>query len=194
MCCFLGSWDSGSTFPGKPYIAKWPDKFGNLKQREVVCPDCIGFFFSKANYIDISNQLCQHELALEMLWHTLNPWFRIDCTLVGMTVIDTLLAVQYQAPPCANMKKMSVENFAQELVSDLWSFDFMSQPVSEIPAAALSQSNSVEPAQERITPTTFQDIILAHPIRKTTKRDTRNDLVRRIGQMKADSGCLGQSK
>ena len=89
---------------------------------------------------------------------------------------------------------MSVENFAQELVSDLWSFDFTSQPVSEIPAAALSQSNSVEPAQEIITPTTFQEFILAHPIRKTTKRDTRTDLVRGKCQMKDDSGCLGQSK
>jgi hypothetical protein len=85
VCVFLGTWDSGSSILGDPYIAKWPDQYGNVKQRSVPCPDIVGKYFSVANKIDTHNQIRQNELALEQLWLTL-------LTTLGFGLIQPLLA------------------------------------------------------------------------------------------------------
>ena len=74
VCVFLGSWswDSGSSKPGKPYIAKWPDEHGNIRQRPVPRPEIVGNYFGVCNKIDTHNQLRQNELALELLVFSLS--------------------------------------------------------------------------------------------------------------------------
>ena len=59
-CCFIGTWNVGSTTPGAPYVAKWPDQYGNIKQRDVLRPDIIGKFFKEANVIDVRNHRRQN--------------------------------------------------------------------------------------------------------------------------------------
>ena len=94
--------------------------WGNLKSRKVLRPDIISEYFSKSNIIDVGNGIRQNELAFERHWLTKNPWFRIDCTIVGITVADSYLAAQKQAPDHARIKEMGARNFSMHLVHDLW--------------------------------------------------------------------------
>jgi hypothetical protein len=112
---FIMSKNAGSTAPGtKPYIAKYPDKYGNIKERRVPRPEAIGVYFDDSNVIDSHNHCRQHLLGLERHWHTDNPWFRNDCTWVGMTAIDGWRGIQYH---CSNLK-LSVEDYADALAWD----------------------------------------------------------------------------
>ena len=78
-------------------MAKWPDEHGNVRTRPVPRPEIVGNYFGVSNKIDTHNQLRQHELALEELWVTQNPWFRLNTTFVGMTVTDAFLLARYSA-------------------------------------------------------------------------------------------------
>ena len=90
VMCFILTKNAGSTAPGlKPYIAKFPDQHGNVRERRVQRPAILGEYFDSSDVIDSHNHCRQFRLALERLWLTKNPWFRLDCTFIGMTVIDT---------------------------------------------------------------------------------------------------------
>jgi hypothetical protein len=52
---FLGTKNSGSTKPGEPYIARFPDANGNVAQRSVLRPDVISRYFNDSNVIDSHN-------------------------------------------------------------------------------------------------------------------------------------------
>lgn len=186
--------------PGKPYVAKWPDKFGNLKQRPVTCPDIIGKYFSKYNIIDVGNGLRQNELAPERHWQTKDPWFRIDCTVVGVSVIDGYLAAQYQAPSCARIDKMSVRNYAMHTVYDLWNHKVSEQPRSFIAAATgpveLADTNNASSEGFEVQ-LTYEGVANDHmidytSIRKGNAKDGKGGLVRRKCCIGAE-GCKGQS-
>lgn len=200
VCFFLGTWNSGSTVPGEPYYAKWPDKYGNLLQRPVQRPDVIGQYFDKSNIIDVGNGLRQNELALERHWLTYNPWFRIDCTVLGICVTDAYLAAKYQAPTIAGFDTMSIRDYAMHTVYDLWNYKHSAQPRSMI----RSTSDAVEvilPVEAEGSPmrssgTSLEYIMEEHPIcytaqRTGSARDGKGQLVRRMCQMRAD-GCKGQ--
>jgi hypothetical protein len=179
-CFFLGTYDAGSTHPGDPYRAKWPDEFGNLKQRDIVRPDCVGKYFSKSNIIDVGNQLRQNELQLERLWRTKNPWFRIDCTLVGICVVDALLAARYAASSGSGIRKMTVQDWAMHIACDLWTRKISNEPRSEIAIARANVASSpvvVRGDVGRPGPLTFEQVRELHRVRQTEQK-TR-DLVRR---------------
>ena len=55
----------GSTMPGEPYLARFPDKFGNVCSREVARPEIISNYFKYSNCVDLHNQARQFDLALE---------------------------------------------------------------------------------------------------------------------------------
>jgi hypothetical protein len=79
VCFFLGTWDWGSSTPGPPYITKWLDQYGNVKQLLVPHPEIVRRFFSVSNKIDTHNQLRQHELALkEHWWHGMLPRILVE--------------------------------------------------------------------------------------------------------------------
>ena len=185
--------------PGKPYIAKWPDEFCNLKSREVVRPDCVGKYFSRSNIIDVINQLRQDELRLEQLWKTKDARFRINTTVVGICAIDAYMAARYQAPSSAGIDKLTVQDYAMHTVKDLWTLELSKKPRSEI-AAAHQQPEHVIASDEHVgqslsgmMPLALEDVIVKHDIRKTSRRDKWGDCVRRKRSMKAD-GCLGQCR
>ena len=181
--------------PGKPYIAKWPDEYGNLKSREVLRPDIIGRFYSFSNIIDVGNQLRQNELALEKYWQTKDPWFRIDTTVVGITVIDSYLAARYQAPPWSAVHKMSVKDFALHTVYDLWNCDWLSEPKSVVKVAVTPTqlTDSAAGTEVQLTcPAMLDCIMLEHQIKYTDQRSGKNQqLVRRKCEMMAE-GCHGK--
>ena len=86
--CFLANKCVGSTKPGNPYIASFPDSVGNVCHRSVPRPSIISDYFEISNCIDSHNQARQFELGLERLWVTQDPWFRLDTAIIGVTVTD----------------------------------------------------------------------------------------------------------
>ena len=164
--------------------------------REVLRPEVVGDFFSRSNIIDAGNQLRQDELALEKLWLTQDPWFRIDTTVVGVCVIDAFLAAQYQAPPSAGMSKMSVKNYALRTAYDLWHRPIAKEPISMVQiatpekATATSDGIELEGCPRAIT---LGDIMLEHDIKPTDQRSgaKKPQPVRRKCSMGAE-GCFGQ--
>jgi hypothetical protein len=95
---FVATKNAGSTKPGTPYKAKFPDKFGNTKERSVIRPAILSQYFDISDAVDSHNHARQFLLALEKRWVTHNPWFRIDTTIIGMTVVDAWKCLQYHLP------------------------------------------------------------------------------------------------
>jgi hypothetical protein len=96
------------------------------------------------------------------------------------------------------MKKMTVKQFAKELVTDLWAYDFSGQPMAEIRDVSsfqVSQDNPTESSQRGFL--TLADIACTHIRCQTTKRDGskknegKGELVRRYCSMKGE-GCTGR--
>lgn len=85
--------------PDRPYVAKFPDKFGNLRCHKIPRSAVISTYFEKSNFIDSLNHMHQHELGLEKKWIVkvaeYSPWFRIDTTVIGMSLVDTMKGVSY---------------------------------------------------------------------------------------------------
>ena len=118
---FVMTKDAGSTAPGiNPYIARFPDKYGNVCERKVQRPEIIEEFFDKSDVIDSHNHCRQFRLALERLWLTQNAWMRLDFTFVGMAATDTLRAIQFHTEEgiVEAGKGRSVADFADSLAWD----------------------------------------------------------------------------
>ena len=111
---FISTKGAGSTQPGQPYLAKFPDKFGNVCTREVARPEIISNYFNRSNVVDLHNQARQAELALEKKWVTQNAFFRLYTTLLGMIVIDTWKGLR-----ASNRYLHSVSNFADILAQEM---------------------------------------------------------------------------
>ena len=131
---FLMSKNAGSTVPGRPYVARFPDEHGNIRERRVPRPSCLLKYFGCSNVIDVHNQYRQNLLALEEHWKTPNPWFRLMTTVIGMTVVDCFLGAKHhrgQLLPTQTLKQFA----------DALAWDPVVQTRSNI---ALSSSPSVD--------------------------------------------------
>ncbi|CAB9505655.1 hypothetical protein SEMRO_238_G095700.1 [Seminavis robusta] len=117
VLCFLATKNAGSTKQGKPYIAKFADSIGNVCYREVDRPKIISDYFIRSNVIDSHNHARQGELKMEKRWVTQDCWFRLDTTLIGMTVTDCWRAFRHHVAD-AKAKEMSVVSFADRVASD----------------------------------------------------------------------------
>jgi hypothetical protein len=190
---FLGSWDSGSSTPGPPYIAKWPDEYGNIKQRSVPRPEIVGKYFGVSNKIDTHNQLRQHELALEELWLTQDCWFRLDTTFVGMTVTDAFQLARYAASTGCEVKRMGIKDFAFRTCYDMFTRKTSEEPISQIISNSNQhQSNTFSLHETSNTPISKDEAMLSHQIKKTKQRDGSNNPTRRHCSMK-EEGCDGKA-
>ena len=85
---FVYTKGAGSSAPGKPYEARFPDKFGNVCIRHVGRPEIVSTYFEFSNQTDMHNQSRQYDLGLEKRWVTQDPYFRLYTTMLGMTVVD----------------------------------------------------------------------------------------------------------
>lgn len=178
--------------PGKPYVTKWPDDYGNIKSRDVLRPDCIGKYFSTSNIIDVHNQLRQNELALEQHWRTNNPWFRIITTVIGMTVVDAFLLAKYSAPSGAKFAKMTVQDFAMHIVKDMWTRKISCEArseilVSNVAVGAEAAQGATQSNRDGLI--SLEDAVVLHEFRATKRRSDKNDeLIRRVCSIQA-TGC-----
>ena len=124
---------------------------------------------------------------------------------MGITVADSYLAAQKQAPDHARIKEMGARNFSMHLVHDLWTRKVSMEPKSNIVAAtttgpsAVTSSTNISYTDEEIevqlTPPSLEAVMLEHQISFTTTRsgkgkNGKGQLARRACQMAA-FGCQG---
>jgi hypothetical protein len=79
---------AGTTRKGTPYEMKFPTENHNVGIRYVDRPDVLSKYFQDSNCVDRHNQARQFELHLEKSWVTMDPWFRLHTTYVGINVTD----------------------------------------------------------------------------------------------------------
>ena len=68
VMCFLCSDNAGSFEDGDPYVARFPDKNGNVNKRLVHRPSVLSDYWKVSNKVDVHNQLRQFCLRLEKYW------------------------------------------------------------------------------------------------------------------------------
>lgn len=150
-----------------------------------------------SNKIDVHNQLRQHELALEEHWLTHDPWFRLDTTFIGMTVIDAFQLARYSCSTGCGVKQMSVQDFAMRVSHDMFERKTSQEPTAEnIVHASIvhaSTTTSLQQHQETSNPAmTYFEAQAAHQIKRTSQRDGSGNPTRRHCQIKAE-GCVGRA-
>jgi hypothetical protein len=116
--CFLATKNAGSTMPGNPYEAKFPDSVGNVCVREVERPAVISEYFANSNCIDSHNHVRQGELMLEKRWVTRNGWFRLATTYIGMTVTDAWKLFKHGVAD-TRQTDITILQFADRMAADL---------------------------------------------------------------------------
>ena len=115
VLCFVATKGAGTTLDGMPYIQRWADDNGNLLTREVARPAIISEYFNYSPRVDNHNQSRQHDLMLEELWDTHDPWFRLHCTLLGMQVTDMWKLGKHHLPSHHRYTDFGIVEFADEL-------------------------------------------------------------------------------
>ena len=111
---------AGSTSPGEPYEMKWSDDHGNIHVRNVQRPAVLSKFFKYINGVDIHNHLRQSCLKLEKKWVTMDCWFRLTTTLLGMSVVDTFRLCQFHGfIPRGRMHTLITNDIDNEGVNEL---------------------------------------------------------------------------
>ncbi len=86
---YLATDQAGSIAPASdPYKVKFPDRFGNMRFRNIPRPGIVQKYYLHNNCIDVHNNRRQHNLALEKKWITTNPYFRFHTTLIGINTVD----------------------------------------------------------------------------------------------------------
>ncbi len=149
---FVMSPGAGSTRPGTPYEMKFPTEHENVGVRMVDRPDAISKFFMHSNVIDKHNQARQFELHLEKCWVTLDPYFRLHTTILGMNVADCWKVCNYHG--LFNGRKVNYYSNDEQLMpirkfSGLLSFQLLSfadclkkNSDSSLPITILMQDDS----------------------------------------------------
>ena len=74
---------------------KFPKEHGNVGVRHVDRPDVISKYFKDSNVVDRHNQVRQFKLRIEKGWVTLNPYFRLFTTVLGIHVADCWKLAHY---------------------------------------------------------------------------------------------------
>ena len=108
---FVAPEGAGSCEPGFEYQTKFTDAAGNVCTRGVIRPAVISRYYGLSPKCDNHNQGRQHELRLEEIWVTTDCWFRLACTIIGITTYDCLLAMRASSPDSSQFKRMSTVDF-----------------------------------------------------------------------------------
>jgi hypothetical protein len=78
----------------------------------------ISEYFRDSNVIDSHNQARQYELALEKRWVVKDAYFRLDTTIIGMTVTDCWRAYKHGMPHDSKKKDITMKDFAARMAYD----------------------------------------------------------------------------
>ena len=77
-------------------------------------------YFKDSDAVDNHNKSRQGDLALEEHWRTIDCWFKIATTFIGITATDTWNSVRHHCTNESGFPGMSVKRFAECIVYDLW--------------------------------------------------------------------------
>ena len=113
---FVTSKGAGSTEPGKPYKAKFPDRFGNVCVCLVARPKVICLFFLYCALIDNWNQVWKFELAMEKKWVTQCGYFRLFTSFLGFTVADVYKVLPFVTGETPKNILELVDNMTMEMI------------------------------------------------------------------------------
>ena len=105
---FIFTSNAGSTVNGDPYEMKWTDKHGNVHIRKVPRPEIVSKFFQHSNCVDVHNHLRQYCLKLEKRWVTMDCWFRLFTTLLGINVVDTFRLASFHG--ILSQNRLNIDN------------------------------------------------------------------------------------
>ena len=86
-------------------------------KRHVLRPHVIATFFKHNNVVDVHNQGRQFDLALEKKWLTMNPYFRLYTTKVGIIVTNVWKTLKKVSKK--NNQFLSIPNFGDELAYEI---------------------------------------------------------------------------
>ena len=117
---FLASEGCGSTLPGAPYEARWIDCHEMFTHILSLVLSLSLLFFEHNNRVDVHNQACQADLALEKMWITFDPYFCLNTTLFGMSAIDCMEAYAHHLHKRNPEKDISIQAFANLLAQELF--------------------------------------------------------------------------
>jgi len=140
LLTFVMTKGAGSTRPGEPYVARFPDSFGNVCIRHIARPAVISHFFDASNKVDLHNQSRQFSLRLEKKWVTTNPYFRLYQTMTGMVVTDAWKLFRI----CGQLYE-TITEFVNVLVSDIIKEAEMLEEATktqDVPAVSLKLKSS----------------------------------------------------
>ena len=171
---FIGTWNVGTTIPGKPYVARFPDEHGNLKCKDIPQPDVVSKYFKDSDAVDNHNKSQQGDLALEEHWRTVDCWLKLVVTYIGITVTDTWNSVRHHCSDESGFREMSIKRFAECIVFDLWNKPWDKKRPK---ALVLGMPNSVDDDFEGVevvldSPNlTLEKILNEHVLVKTSRRE-----------------------
>ena len=135
---FVCTKGAGSSKHGVPYVAKFPDTFGNVCIRHIARPAVVSNFFEASNKVDLHNQSRQFSLRLEKKWVTTNPYFRLYQTVTGMVVTDVWKMFRI----CGEAYE-TIAEFIDVLASDMIrEAEKLDAPQSDVPAVTLTRNPS----------------------------------------------------
>ena len=83
----------------------------------ILHPRVIATFFKHSNVVDVHNQGRHFDLASEKKWLTMNPYFRLYTTKVGMIVINVWKTLKTISRKKNN--RLSIPHFGDELAYDI---------------------------------------------------------------------------
>ena len=117
---FVMTKGAGTTASGRPYEARFPDKYGNVCVRHVMRPDVIANYFRFSNVVDVHNQARQYELALEKKWVTQDGYFRLFTTFLGMNITDAWKT--FRTNHKTSLRDIGITQFADILAEEMMEY------------------------------------------------------------------------
>lgn len=116
---FIMTEGAGALTNGSTYSAKFQDGVGNVITRPVDRQIMASRYYSYSPAVDQNNQARQDELKLEELWQTQECWFRLFCTIIGITTTDAYFGVRSTVHSAHPMRNMRMDEFADQLAYQL---------------------------------------------------------------------------
>jgi hypothetical protein len=118
----------GDSSPGTiSYKTNLTNEFGEIMSKSIPRPDLCDFRFGFLPVISNHNKSHQHYLKLEKKWPTTKDcWFRLFCTLLGMSVVDWtrsigFTVVQFSDIICNGLKQQQQQQQQRILPAKLQS-------------------------------------------------------------------------
>jgi hypothetical protein len=131
---FISTCGSTTASPIK-YESKFENDWGEVDFKEIDRPDIVHFLYEYLPLIDEHNKQRQSLLSLEKRWLTKDPWFRLLCTILGMSVVDMHRLFRYDAiknkgAPNDEVDSIKLLKFTDQICGRLRKWQYKQRPSS----------------------------------------------------------------